>query len=93
VAADEVFSSGVAIGRGKVVNNVHGRHLDVDPPTEKVLWHGKAVMRCEIYTHGLLAIYSIANTYTLRKKGTKAVTGDVPFQKVHFCTLMVHIST
>ncbi len=24
--------------------------------------------------------------YTLRKKGTKAVTGTVPFQKVHFCT-------
>jgi len=23
---------------------------------------------------------------TLRKKGTKAVTGAVPFQKVHFCT-------
>jgi len=38
--------------------------------------------------------------YTLRKKGTKAVTGAVPFQKVHFCiqrlhigTLVVHIST
>jgi len=37
---------------------------------------------------------------TLRKKGTKAVTGAVPFQKVHFCaqrlhigTLVVHIST
>jgi len=24
--------------------------------------------------------------YTLRKKGPKAVTGAVPFQKVHFCT-------
>jgi len=24
--------------------------------------------------------------YTLRKKGTKSVTGAVPFQKVHFCT-------
>jgi len=24
--------------------------------------------------------------YTLRKKGTKAVTGAVPFQKTHFCT-------
>ncbi len=24
--------------------------------------------------------------YTLRNKGTKAVTGAVPFQKVHFCT-------
>lgn len=49
MAADKVFSSDVAIRRGKVVNNVHGRHLDVDPPTEKVLWHVKAVMRCEIY--------------------------------------------
>ncbi len=24
--------------------------------------------------------------YTLRNKGTKAVTGAVPFQKVHVCT-------
>ncbi len=24
--------------------------------------------------------------YTLRNKDTKAVTGAVPFQKVHFCT-------
>jgi len=31
--------------------------------------------------------------HTLRKKDTKAVTGAVPFQKVHFCTLIVHIST
>lgn len=31
MAADKVFSSDVAIGRGKVVNNVHDRHLDVDP--------------------------------------------------------------
>jgi len=29
--------------------------------------------------------------YTLRKKGTKAVTGAVPFQKVHFLTLVVYI--
>lgn len=41
MAADKVFSSDVAIGRGKVVNNVHGRHLDVGPLTEKVLWHVK----------------------------------------------------
>jgi len=31
--------------------------------------------------------------YTLRKKGTKAVTGVVPFQKVHFCTQRLHIGT
>lgn len=41
MAANKVFSSDVAIGRGKVVNNVRGRHLDVGPPTEKVLWHVK----------------------------------------------------
>jgi len=27
------------------------------------------------------------------KKGTKAVTGVVPFKKVHFLTIVVHIST
>jgi len=27
------------------------------------------------------------------KKGTKAVTGAVPFQKVHFCTQRLHIGT
>jgi len=31
--------------------------------------------------------------YTLRKKGTKAVTGAVPFQKIHFCTQRLHIGT
>jgi len=31
--------------------------------------------------------------YTLRKKGTKAVTGAVPFQKVHICTQRLHIGT
>jgi len=29
----------------------------------------------------------------LRKKGTKAVTGAVPSQKVHFCTQRLHIGT
>jgi len=40
------------------------------------------------------------NERSQKKKGTKAVTGAVPFQKVHFCTqrlhignLVVHIST
>jgi len=28
-----------------------------------------------------------------QKKGTKAVTGAVPFQKVHFCTQRLHIGT
>jgi len=31
--------------------------------------------------------------YTLRKKGPKAVTWAVPFQKGHFCTLRLHIGT
>jgi len=32
--------------------------------------------------------------YTLsEKKGTKAVTGAIPFQKVHFCTQRLHIGT
>jgi len=32
--------------------------------------------------------------YTLsEKKGTKAVAGAVPFQKVHFCTQRLHIGT
>jgi len=31
--------------------------------------------------------------YILRKKGTKAVTEAVPFQKVHFCTQRLHIGT
>jgi len=29
----------------------------------------------------------------VRKKGTKAVTGAVPFQKVHFCPFYVLICT
>jgi len=54
------------------------------------------------YSHTLSAalvpevFFSLIPPYTLRKKGTKAVTGAVPFQKVHFCTiatLVVHIST
>jgi len=32
-------------------------------------------------------------SYTLRKKGTKAVTGAVPFQKVNFYTQRLHIAT
>jgi len=36
---------------------------------------------------------TIYYNYTLRKKGTKVVTGAVPFQMVHFLTLVVHIST
>jgi len=28
-----------------------------------------------------------------RRKGTKAVTGAVPFQKVQFCTQRLHIGT
>jgi len=31
--------------------------------------------------------------YTLRKKGTKAVTGAVPFQKLNFCPFQVLICT
>ncbi len=32
------------------------------------------------------SMYSLTKVvYTLRNKGTKAVTGVVPFQKVHFC--------
>ncbi len=31
-------------------------------------------------------IQATNNVYTLRNKGTKAVTGAVPFQKVHVCT-------
>ncbi len=31
--------------------------------------------------------------YTLRNKGTKAVTGAVPSQRIHFGTLKLHIST
>jgi len=40
--------------------------------------------RCLIY---------LALPYTLRKKCTKAVTGAVPFQKVHFCPFQVLICT
>jgi len=32
-----------------------------------------------------LWLVTLVNHYTLRKKGTKAVTGAVPFLKVHFC--------
>ncbi len=39
------------------------------------------------YTHMHVRIY------TLRNKGTKAVTGAVSFQKVHVCTLRVHFGT
>ncbi len=34
----------------------------------------------------LMHIDSKNGNYTLRNKGTKAVTGAVPFQKVHVCT-------
>jgi len=30
---------------------------------------------------------------TQKKKHTEAVTGAVPFQKVHFCTQRLHIGT
>jgi len=36
---------------------------------------------------------AIETAHSQEKKGTKAVTGAVPFQKVHFCTLWVHIGT
>jgi len=39
-----------------------------------------------------MSLLNISMNYT-HKKGTKAVTGAVPFQKVHFLTLVVHIST
>jgi len=52
------------------------------------------------YLNLKVVLMNFGNTHTLRKKGTKAVTGAVPFQKVHFCTqrlpigtLVVHIST
>jgi len=31
--------------------------------------------------------------HSQKKKGTKAVTGAVPFQKVHICTQRLHIGT
>jgi len=42
-----------------------------------------------------LAINLSIQTYTLRKKVTKAVTGAVSFQKdnKHFCTQRLHIGT
>jgi len=39
------------------------------------------------------ALRQAAFEYTLRKKGTKAVTGAIPVQKVHFCTQRLHIGT
>jgi len=36
---------------------------------------------------------SVIQINSLSKKGTKAVTGAVPFQKVHFCTQRLHIGT
>jgi len=36
-------------------------------------------------THPVLLAGKAILTYTLRKKGTKAVTGAVPVQKVNFC--------
>jgi len=33
------------------------------------------------------------NKISTSKKGTKAVTGAVPFQRVHFCTQRLHIGT
>jgi len=52
----------------------------------------------EVYLHtglfGYLNEYiPLTYIYTLRKKGTKTITGAVSFQKVHFCTLRVHIGT
>jgi len=37
--------------------------------------------------------YKNRHLNTLSEKGTKAVTGAVPFQKVHFCTQRLHIGT
>jgi len=43
----------------------------------------------DIVTIQLFSLHTVrhrlSNSITLRKKGTKAVTGAVPFQKVNFC--------
>jgi len=55
------------------------------------------ILKCDVeglhihHYQGVLS--SKVNVYTLRKKGTKAVTVAVPFQKVHFCTQKLHIGT
>jgi len=54
-----------------------------------------------VYFGKLVLLFPYIPKHTLsEKKGTKAVTGAVPFQKLHFCiqrlhigTLVVHIST
>jgi len=45
----------------------------------------------QLLSHSLTHTHS--HSYTLRKKGTKAVTGAVPFQNLHFCTQRLHIGT
>jgi len=35
----------------------------------------------------------LGTIHSQKKKGTKAVTGAVPFHKVHFCTQRLHIGT
>jgi len=45
----------------------------------------------QIFVRGWIQILYTSPVST--KKGTKAVTGAVPFQKVHFCTQRLHIDT
>jgi len=53
---------------------------------------------CEGFRHPILRMFYVAWVFLVvflhsQKKGTKAVTGAVPFQKVHFCTQRLHIGT
>jgi len=46
----------------------------------------------ELIKQGTVAFNINEMNYCMQqKKGTKVVTGAVPFQKVHFCTQRLHI--